>query len=455
MIVDLVRNDLGRVCEFGSVDVPALCAVEPHPGLFHLVSTVQGRLRGRMRRGPTILDATFPPGSVTGAPKLAALEVIAKLEPAPAGPYCGAIGWVDADRQRGDLNVAIRTFWLDDGRIHFGTGGGITWDSTPEGEWEETELKARRLLVGGVVVVSTVWIERRAVGSDDGDGVAVRPRAARPATACSRRCGSTRGTPFAVRRHLERLARSAAGLGPPTCPDARLSAPPCEAIVAANGSQDGRLRITVTGGVAPLGSDRGGAHADRRSSPPPRSTPWPPTDRGRRRAVAAQRARRARRAQDDLLRRERRRARTYAHERGAGEALFGNTPATSARAPARNVFVVLDGELVTPPLSSGCLAGVTRALVLELTGAAEGDLPGDALDHATEVFLTSTTREVQPVGQPGPVTTRRRRRAARSHRARPRPVGDASTTRRATASPRCGRRPSTVTGPDSSNACRG
>jgi para-aminobenzoate synthetase component 1 len=145
MIVDLVRNDLGRACEFGSVEVPALCAIEPHPGLFHLVSTVQGRLRAGCG-WVEILDATFPPGSVTGAPKLAALDIINDLEPVPRGPYCGAIGWVDAERNVGDLNVGIRTFWLEDGQIKFGTGGGITWDSTPDGEWEETQLKARRLL---------------------------------------------------------------------------------------------------------------------------------------------------------------------------------------------------------------------------------------------------------------------------------------------------------------------
>jgi para-aminobenzoate synthetase component 1 len=145
MIVDLVRNDLGRVCEYGSVDVPGLCEVEAHPGLHHLVSTVRGRLRADAG-WPELIAATFPPGSVTGAPKLAALDVIAKLEPADRGPYCGAIGWVDADRGEGDLNVGIRTFWLADGRLHLGTGGGITWDSTPAGEWEETELKARRLL---------------------------------------------------------------------------------------------------------------------------------------------------------------------------------------------------------------------------------------------------------------------------------------------------------------------
>jgi para-aminobenzoate synthetase component 1 len=145
MIVDLVRNDLGRVCEWGSVAVPALCAVEEHPGLAHLVSTVTGRLRPGVTWGD-VIAATFPPGSVTGAPKLAALAHIARLETAPRGVYCGAVGWVDADRCRGELNVAIRTFWVEDGRLHLGTGGGITWDSTPAGEWAETELKARRLL---------------------------------------------------------------------------------------------------------------------------------------------------------------------------------------------------------------------------------------------------------------------------------------------------------------------
>lgn len=145
MIVDLMRNDLGRVCEYGTVEVPDLCREERHPGLSHLVSTVRGRLRAGVG-WVELLAATFPPGSVTGAPKLAALEVIRRLEPVPRGVYCGAIGWVDTDSASGDLNVAIRTFWVEDGRLHLGTGGGITWGSTPAGEWEETELKARTLL---------------------------------------------------------------------------------------------------------------------------------------------------------------------------------------------------------------------------------------------------------------------------------------------------------------------
>lgn len=145
MIVDLVRNDLGRVCEWGSVRVPGLLVRERHPGLHHLVSTVEGTLAPG-RGWPELIAATFPPGSVTGAPKLAALDLIDRLEPEDRGIYCGAVGWVDADRQLADLNVAIRTFWLDDDELNFGTGGGITYDSSPEGEWEETELKARRLL---------------------------------------------------------------------------------------------------------------------------------------------------------------------------------------------------------------------------------------------------------------------------------------------------------------------
>jgi para-aminobenzoate synthetase component 1 len=145
MIVDLMRNDLGRVCRYGSVEVPDLCREERHPGLSHLVSTVRGRLRPGVGWGE-LLAATFPPGSVTGAPKLAALDVIRRLEPVPRGIYCGAVGWVDTDAVAGDLNVAIRTFWVEDRCLHLGTGGGITWDSTPAGEWEETELKARRLL---------------------------------------------------------------------------------------------------------------------------------------------------------------------------------------------------------------------------------------------------------------------------------------------------------------------
>ncbi|MDQ1746882.1 MAG: para-aminobenzoate synthetase component [Frankiaceae bacterium] len=145
MIVDLVRNDLGRVAVTGSVEVPDLLAVEEHPGLVHLVS----RVRARLAPGAgwaELLAATAPAGSVTGAPKSSALRLIGELEPVPRGVYCGAVGWVDADNARGELAVAIRTFEWSEGRLLLGTGAGITWGSDPRREWEETELKVSRLI---------------------------------------------------------------------------------------------------------------------------------------------------------------------------------------------------------------------------------------------------------------------------------------------------------------------
>jgi para-aminobenzoate synthetase component 1 len=145
MIVDLARNDLGRVCEYGSVHVQDLCKVEEHPGLFHLVSTVGGRLTAEVTLGD-LVRATFPPASVTGCPKPRVLQIIEELEPVRRGVYCGALGFVDADRGVCDLNVAIRTFTITEGQTTFGVGGAIVADSDPGAEWDETELKARRLL---------------------------------------------------------------------------------------------------------------------------------------------------------------------------------------------------------------------------------------------------------------------------------------------------------------------
>ncbi len=160
MIVDLVRNDLAHVCRAGTVEVDHLCRVEEHPGLVHLVSDVTGRMRPGTG-WPEVLTATFPPGSVSGAPKHTALQAIADLEPVARGPYCGAVGWLDADRDAAELAVGIRTFWAarrDDGTrvLRFGTGAGITWGSDAAGEWEETRLKAARLvgLAAGAAVPS-------------------------------------------------------------------------------------------------------------------------------------------------------------------------------------------------------------------------------------------------------------------------------------------------------------
>jgi para-aminobenzoate synthetase component 1 len=144
MIIDLLRNDLGRVCAYGSVRVPAVCRLERHPYVHHLVSEVTGVLRPGL--GPLdLLRAAFPGGSVTGAPKVRAMEIIAELEPTARGPYCGSLGYVGFDGVL-DTSILIRTFTCGRGWVQFPVGGGVVADSTPESEYEETLHKAEGLV---------------------------------------------------------------------------------------------------------------------------------------------------------------------------------------------------------------------------------------------------------------------------------------------------------------------
>jgi branched-chain amino acid aminotransferase len=221
-----------------------------------------------------------------------------------------------------------------------------------------------------------------------------------------------RGRPFALHRHLDRLARSAAGLRLPL-PDAEVLHAAVDYTLHANDCTEGRVRLTVTGGVAPLGSERGttGPTVIVACSA---LSPWPPTadvvvcpwPRNERSAVAGLKT--VSYAENVV-------ALAWAKERGAGEALFANLAGHLCEGTGTNVFVVLGGRLVTPPLSSGCLAGVTRDVVLELgLDAIEEDVPLAALADVDEAFLTSSTREVQPIraidgrvlrgGAPGPRT---------------------------------------------------
>lgn len=217
------------------------------------------------------------------------------------------------------------------------------------------------------------------------------------------------GRPFALTRHLERLARSAAGLGLPELDDDAVR----RGVAAVLDGQDlplGRLRITFTGGPAPLGSGRGDEPptlvvvADA-MAPSPATTrvatvPWPRNERG---ALAGLKT--TSYAENVV-------ALAHARERGATEAVFANLAGHLCEGTGSNVFYVVDGELRTPTLAAGCLAGVTRALVLEWSGAVEVDEPIAVLERASEIFLTSTTRDVQGVSAwderelpaPGPVT---------------------------------------------------
>ena len=143
MIIDLERNDLGRVCEIGSVRVTEPRAVEQHPTVLHTAATIEGLLRDDVTL-VDLLRATFPGGSITGAPKIRAMEIIEELEPHRRGPYCGAIGYVAGDGTI-EFNIAIRTMIVCDGRVHIPVGGGIVADSDPAAEYEETLVKARAM----------------------------------------------------------------------------------------------------------------------------------------------------------------------------------------------------------------------------------------------------------------------------------------------------------------------
>ena len=144
MIVDLERNDLGRVCQYGTVRVPELAILETFPTVFHLTSTVVGRLWSDRNR-IDLLKATFPGGSITGAPKVRAMEIIDELEPTRRNVYTGAIGYLSFGGNL-DLNIVIRTFLIKDGKAYFQVGGGIVYDSDPEAEYQETLDKAKALI---------------------------------------------------------------------------------------------------------------------------------------------------------------------------------------------------------------------------------------------------------------------------------------------------------------------
>ncbi|WP_328938982.1 aminodeoxychorismate lyase [Streptomyces tauricus] len=223
---------------------------------------------------------------------------------------------------------------------------------------------------------------------------------------------ATDGRTFALTRHLDRLARSASGLGLPE-PDRDELLRACAAVLDANPVPLGRLRITYTGGHGPLGSDRGeqgptlvvalAESARRPDSTAVITVPWTRNERG------ALTGLKTTSYAENVV------ALARAREHGGSEALFANTVGQLCEGTGSNVFVVLDGEIHTPPVASGCLEGITRALTVEWTGAKETDLPLDVLERAEEVFLTSTLRDVQAVhrvdgrelpGAPGPVTAK-------------------------------------------------
>ena len=210
MIVDVLRNDLGRVCRPGSVRVPRLCRLERTAAVQHLVSTVTGQLAPG-RDAFDLLAASFPGGSITGAPKIRAMELLEELEPVRRGPYTGALGWIGPDGAMA-TSIIIRTFVADGARLSLHVGGGITYQSDPAAEWDETVAKARGPLDGdrrhrgrGRVTASRpahIWLDGRLLPAD-APHLSAFDRGSSSGTACSRRFGRAAGRPTELPEHVD------------------------------------------------------------------------------------------------------------------------------------------------------------------------------------------------------------------------------------------------------------
>jgi para-aminobenzoate synthetase / 4-amino-4-deoxychorismate lyase len=356
MIVDLLRNDLGRVCETGSIRVPRLFDVERYRTVWQLTSTVEGRLREGAGLGD-ILGAVFPCGSVTGAPKISTMALIEELEVSPREVYCGAIGMV---RPGGDMafNVPIRTLWWDrqTGRAEYGTGGGIVWDSTPASEYDELRAKS--------AVIREPWPDFRLVETmAAAGGILVRRE-----------------------RHVERLRQSAEYFGFPF-PEADVRAVLDTAAAAdEGGTAPRRLRITIGPGgdieldVAPLGTQG--------SPRPGASDGSPPLPVGL--------ADRPVRSDDRFLFHKTTNRGTYdarrAHRPGAFDVLLWNERGEVTEFTRGNVVVELDGKRSTPPLQAGLLPGCLRAELLASGTIEERTVLVEDLTRAARVWFINSAR---------------------------------------------------------------
>ncbi|MFI7582107.1 chorismate-binding protein [Kocuria kalidii] len=406
MIVDLMRNDLSRACLPGSVRAPAAPRVEPHTGVHHLVADVHGRLPAGLGDG-ALLRATFPPGSCTGAPKIRAMEIVNALEPAAREVYTGAIGF--AGPAGLVLNVAIRTFEFTGDRVRLGVGGGIVADSDPADETHETLVKAVPLLdaVGAVLDedLRQDW---------DGHGAAADPSAlsapsalpALPALPAIRAEGVFTtllvrgGRPVDLDAHLGRLGASClACYGTALPPGVR-----AEVEGRASGLP-GPHRLRITAAPAPEGALT--VTVTTTALPPEPVPPW--------RLVPL-------RLPGGLGEHKWADRRALAHEPESGlwtrscDPLLVDEDGTLLETGRANIFVVVDGAVLTPPADGRILPGVVRARVLAALRDAGADVHERPvrwaeLARATEVFVTNSVAGVHPVGvvdgvgrwEPGPV----------------------------------------------------
>jgi len=363
MIVDLMRNDLGRVSAYGSVVAEPRPAIEEHPGVYHLVSTVRGRLRDGVGDAD-LLRATFPPGSVTGAPKVQALRVISELEGTARHAYTGAAGFVSPIAGL-ELNVVIRTFEIAAGRAWIGAGGGIVADSDPDAEVREALDKARPLIaaLGARLEAEppSARARRRLPRALDGGLERPDPRAGVIET-----LAVEDGRLVALERHLARLSASAEQVLDRALPETLRD----ELIAAAQAAPGGRHRLRID--VTPQGTSFALRPAAPASSQPIAVAP-----------VVLPGGLGAHKWRDRAL------VEALADRLGAVPLLVDADGAVLEAAHA-NVFVAEGDRLVTPPADGRLLPGVTRARVIEATGAVEEPVDLDRLEAADAVLLTSS-----------------------------------------------------------------
>ena len=434
MIVDLVRNDLSRVCAPGTVTVPDLLGAEPHPGVWHLVSTVEGTLADGVSDGD-LIRAAFPPGSVTGAPKVRALEIIDELERAPREAYTGAVGYRSPAAGL-ELNVAIRTFEFAAGRCWLGAGGGIVADSDPAAEYAECLIKAAPLLaaIGARLDADTATDP---IAGATSAGSPLDPADANPLAALTPRPSAgvfssllvTDGQTRGLDDHLARLALSVRDLYGKDLP-ARLYADLAGCLAS---RPTGRLRITVR----PIGGPLQAAVEVVPPPPPASAPPTPPegiTARSAEGAAgpgsapdAATDAATARSASADVVRpaataitlrpmivpggigerkwRDRRLLAELARRADVADGehlLITDETGELLETDRANVFAVIDGVLLTPPADGRLLPGTARAAVMRAARAraikvGQKPLTLDQIASATEVFVTNAVVGVLPV----------------------------------------------------------
>ena len=396
MIVDLERNDLGRVCAAGSVQVEEHGRLETHPTVHHLVATVRGRLRPECDALDAV-RAAFPGGSITGAPKIRAMQIIDQLETCRRHVYTGAIGYLGFDGGV-DLNIAIRTMLCRGRRAYYHVGGGIVWDSDPEAEFQETLDKGRamRAALMGPATMATSAFHHFAIRGDElveaaelrvsplGDGFMY-------AHGLFETIRALDGKPAFLDRHHLRMQQGAHTLGLELATSVEEWRERLARLAHANQLGDGSykvVRFRDDGGVGEFAVSRANGY-----------TP-PQYARGfRLRTAPASRAG-SLHGVKSIAYLENHLARRAARADGFDEVIFANPAGNLLEGAGSNLFVVVAGKVFTPP-AVDLLPGVARGVVLELggTNAEERPLTPALVAAAEEVFVTNALMGVMPVSE--------------------------------------------------------